>query len=245
MREHWLDLATTDGIMDTYVATPEPAANAEGKPWPVILFFMDGLGVRPTLEAMARRIAAQGYRVLLPNLYHRGGRADTLDLEQNQDRMYTLYASLTPETLRADLEALFAHVEQGGGGSTIGCVGYCLGGRIALTAAALRPEQVACAAAIHGAQLAVDHPASPHQKAGALRGKIYIAVAEEDPWLMPDETATLEAALAGAGVDYEIELYRGVAHGFAVPGLPAFNEAAAERHWSRIQRLFAETLRQP
>ena len=241
MRQHLLDLETADGAMDTYIAAPDDDVSR-----PAILFFMDGLGPRPVLHDMARRLAAHGYRVLLPNLYHRGGRADGFDLVNDHDRMYALFASITPDTLAMDIDALCDHLDQQQPrrARRIGCVGYCLGGRVALTAAARHPERVVAAASIHGAQLAVEElPNSPHHNAAAMRGKIYVAVAEEDPWLTPGETERLDAALAGAQRDYEIELYPGVAHGFAVPGLPVFNEAAAQRHWDRILRLFETTLK--
>ena len=69
MIEHHLDLATADGAMNTFVVQPE-----EGGPHPVVLFYMDAPGKREELHDMARRIAAVGYVVVLPNLYYRRSR---------------------------------------------------------------------------------------------------------------------------------------------------------------------------
>lgn len=239
MFEQTLDLDTVDGAMDTYCVHP-----GEGGPHPVVFLFMDGLGVRPILRAMARRIAAQGHYVLLPNLYHRGGRADTLELGTHPDRMAALFAAVTLQTLRTDIAALLAHLDRDDAAraDSIGCVGYCMGGRVALTAAGQFPDRIAAAASIHGAMLAVDHADSPHHQAARMRGKIYIAVAEQDPWLQPDETARLQNSLDAAGADYTMELYTGAAHGFAVPGLQAYDEAAAQRHWQRVLDLFRDAL---
>ena len=52
--------------MNSFVVHPD-----EGGPHPVVLFYMDAPGKREELHDMARRLAAVGYCVLLPNLYYR------------------------------------------------------------------------------------------------------------------------------------------------------------------------------
>ena len=66
MIEQHLDIATADGAMNSFVVHPE-----EGGPFPVVLFYMDAPGKREELHDMARRLAAVGYYVVLPNLYYR------------------------------------------------------------------------------------------------------------------------------------------------------------------------------
>src|SRR6478672_1216654 len=67
--ERHLDIASADGAMNSFVVHPEEAG-----PFPVVLFFMDAPGKREELHDMARRIAAVGYFVVLPNLYYRRSR---------------------------------------------------------------------------------------------------------------------------------------------------------------------------
>jgi carboxymethylenebutenolidase len=142
----------------------------------------------------------------------------------------------TAALLRALDEDPRARAEQ------VGCVGYCMGGRLAFTAAGAHPARVAAAACIHGGHIATDDPASPHLQAARIRGALYFAVADNDPSCTPDSRARLEAALHAAGVRYELEVLAGAAHGFAVKDLPVYNEAAAERQWARVFALFGEAL---
>jgi carboxymethylenebutenolidase len=127
-------------------------------------------------------------------------------------------------------------------GTKVGCVGYCMGGPLALTAAGTFPDRIAAAASIHGANVANDRPDSPHLLAPKMRAKVYVGVAEIDPWLQPGETDRLNSALKAAGTNYVLEVYPGVQHGFAANGTPMYNRDAAEKHWERIVGLFRETL---
>jgi carboxymethylenebutenolidase len=225
-------VATRDGVAPCIFATPAGAG-----PWPGALLFMDALGVRPALIAMAKRLASHGYAVLLPDLYYREPHerfdpARALADPAARERMLALYRALTHERAASDVGALldFLAREPRVRGEAFGCVGYCMGGGIALTAAGVHRERVAAAACIHGAGLATDAPDSPHRLAPKMRAELYVAVAEIDPWLAPGETQRLGEALVAAGVKHELELYAGAQHGFAVPGSPLHQAAAAERH---------------
>src|ERR1043165_9261907 len=63
-----IDIQTQDGTADCDTFQP-----AEGGHYPAIIFYMDGVGIRPALFEMAQRLADVGYFVLLPNLYYRAG----------------------------------------------------------------------------------------------------------------------------------------------------------------------------
>jgi carboxymethylenebutenolidase len=67
-------------------------------------------------------------------------------------------------------------------------------------------------------------------------------VADNDPSCTPEHQKALRAALDGAGVRYQVELYPGAAHGFAPPDSPVYEKAASERQWERVVALFGETL---
>jgi len=240
-----VNIKTADGLCDCYTyGAPGDA------PAPAVIFYMDGLGIRPELRAMAQRLASNGYFVLLPNLYYRAGEyppikvATMLTDESERNRMLALVQSVTNAGTVTDTTAFldFLGTEPRVKGAKVGCVGYCMGGALALTAAGTFAQRMAAAASIHGANLATDRPDSPHLLAPKIRGKVYVGVAEIDPWLQPGETDRLRAALEAAGTDYTMEVYPGVQHGFAADGTPMYDRDAAERHWQRILALFRETL---
>jgi carboxymethylenebutenolidase len=245
MAEIAFDLATDDGTCPCFAY----AAPGE-RPAPAVILYMDGLGIRPRLRAMAERLASNGYFVLLPNLYYRAGATPVFDPATamadpaQRDRMMQLVRTVTKAGAMSDTRTFLEYLsdQPNVSGSAAGCVGYCMGGSLALAAAGTFPDRIAAAASIHGAMLATDAPDSPHRLAGKIRGAVYVGVAGIDPWLVPGETERLREALEAAGTRHRIEDYPDVQHGFAVDGTPHYERAAAERHWERILALFGESL---
>ena len=243
MIERHVDIATTDGAMNSFVVHPE-----EGGPFPAVLFYMDAPGKREELHDMARRLAAVGYYVVLPNLYYRVSRDFWLRerTEPAMAHMFSLMATLNAATTECDTRALLRHVDaqSEADGKRIGAVGYCMSGPFVMWAAAAFPDRLACIASIHGANMVTDAPDSPHRMAPKIRCESYFACAETDRWAPPAAIAQLEAALQAAGTPHRIEWYPGVEHGFVFPlRAGIYDRAAAERHWERLFSLFARTLR--
>jgi carboxymethylenebutenolidase len=159
-------------------------------------------------------------------------------------RLMAIIKQADAVSVMRDTEALLDALasEPGARTSQVGCVGYCMGGRLAFYAAGALPTRVAAAACIHGGNIAVDEPGSPHLQAAKIRGKLYFGVADNDRSCTKESQAMLKAALDTAKVRYQLEVYTGAAHGFAAPDAPVYDKAAAERHWERVLALFAETL---
>ncbi len=242
MIERHLDIATVDGAMNSFVVQPE-----EGGPFPVVLFCMDAPGKREELHDMARRIAAVGYFVVLPNLYYRRSRDFALAerTEAAMAHMFSLMATLDAATTECDTRALlrFVDADPVADAGRVGAVGYCMSGPIVMWAAAAFPERIACIASIHGANMATDQADSPHRIAAKIRCESYFACAEIDKWAPPADIAKLAAGLGDATAPHRIEWYPGAEHGFVFPQRAgAYDRAAAERHWERLFALFARTL---
>jgi carboxymethylenebutenolidase len=242
MHEHHLDIATRDGVMNSFVVQPD-----EGGPFPVVLFYMDAPGKREELHDMARRLATVGYCVVLPNLYYRRSRDYRLQerTEPAMAEMFAHMASLDAETTRCDTAALLAFVDSWpqADARRVGAVGYCMSGPFVMWAAVAHPDRLRCIASIHGANLVTDRPDSPHRIAAQIRCESYFACAEVDRWAPPGDIQVLQAALEAAGTPHRIEWYPGTEHGFVFPQRAGIHHpAAAERHWARLFSLFARRL---
>jgi len=243
MFEHHLDIPTAEGAMNTFVVHPE-----DGGPFPVVLFYMDAPGKRDELHDMARRIAAVGYHVVLPNLYYRRSRDYRLEerTEPAMAEMFEHMATLNAATTLCDTEAMlhFVDAQAAADAKRLGAVGYCMSGPFVMWAAAANPERFRCIASIHGANMATDAPDSPHRMARKIKCESYFACAEIDKWAPPADIEKLQSALEQAGTPHRIEWYPGAEHGFVFPlRVGIYNQAAAERHWERLFSLFERTLR--
>lgn len=234
-------IQTADGPMQVFMTCPE-----EGGPFPVVLFYMDSFGLRDELRGMARRIAAAGYYVLLPDLYYRqpresGSRRATRSsggIPQQPQR-------LTVAMVMQDTAAMLAYVDAQPEADSrrLGAVGYCMSGAFVLAAAGSYPGQVKCAASIYGVDLVTEGEDSPHLLAGRIRGELYFAAAERDEYVPAGVIDQLDAHLRASGTNYRIECYPGALHGFAFPERgDAYAPESAERHWVRLLALLDRNL---
>jgi carboxymethylenebutenolidase len=244
MLSEMIDVETADGVADAYLARPDDERR------PPVLLVMDAYGLRPQIERMADRIAARGFVVLAPNVFYRAGRAPVFPLAgigdpEQQGRLLQqampLIRELTPERLARDGGAYLDHLEQVGRGPAA-ITGYCMGGRVAWRIAAAHPERAAALAGFHVGGLVTDAEDSAHRSAARLAADVYLGHADNDRTMTPDQIAALERALDAAGIRYRSEVYRGAAHGYTMADTPAYDEAAAERHYDELFALLDRTI---
>lgn len=243
-----IELTTRDGVCPCYTYRPDAPA-----PWPAVLVYMDGLGIRPAMLEIGQRLAANGYFVLLPDLYYRSGPYEPMDphaIMADPDKRKALrerfFDHATQANVMSDSSAFFdylEHMPQLRPGR-VGVVGYCRGGLMTLTAAGVYSQRLRAAASFHGGHLASGAPDSPHLLASNMTARVYIAGAIEDAAFPDDMKQRLESALAAAGVDHTIETYP-ARHGWVFRDTPVYDAAAAERHWRSLLSLFDATLKQP
>ena len=245
MAHEQVTISTRDGDCTTHVLTPDGAG-----PWPAVIFYMDGLAIRPCLVEMAARLAGNGYVVLLPDMFYRFGPYAPLvpkEVFQTDFRAVVGPMMATTDNHKAaeDTAAFIAYLDTRAdvAGAKIGTVGFCMGGGMALTAAGTYPDRVAAAASFHGGRLATDLPVSPHLLAPKIRGEVYVAGADNDATYPIDMAERLERALGDAGVRHVCEIYPAAAHGWMKPDFPVHDEAAAERGWREMLALFARNLK--
>lgn len=236
-------IQTGDGVCRTHVATPD----REG-PWPVVILYMDAGGIRPALVDMAERLARGGYLVLMPDLFYRYGPYEPFvpaEVFKGDFRAILGPLMATTDNVKAarDTEALLAYLgtRHDVAGPSVGAVGFCMGGRMALTAAGTYPNRFAAVASFHGGNLATDDLTSPHRLAPKLKAETYIAAAEKDGSYPPEMAERLEAALSEANVRFRAETYP-AAHGWMMPDFPVHDHDEAERGWTAMLALFDATL---
>ncbi len=245
-------IQTRDGACPAFVFRPSGAG-----PWPGVLVYMDGIGIRSALSSLCERIAGAGYLALLPDLFYRAGPYQApdpkllfTDVAFRQEWGAKFRSTATIANAMSDtaafLDWLAARADLRGGktgtetGKKIGTVGYCMGGAISLSAAGTFPDRVGAAASFHGANLATDAPDSPHLLAPKMRGaKIYVAGAVEDASFPDDMKRRLDDALTAAGVDHRVETYAGLRHGWVPSDTPVHDPEGAERHFRALFELLA------
>jgi carboxymethylenebutenolidase len=245
MIEQTVDIPTKAGATTTFIVHPE----REG-PHPVVLFFMDAPAIREELRDMARRIAAAGYYVMLPNLYYRSGVMELADLPPLPDaearaRMFELMGSLSIPLVMDDGDALldYADRDPAAGRGKIATLGYCMSGQYAIAFAARYPDRVAAAASIYGVQLVTDKADSPHLAAQKAKAEMYFACAEHDPYAPLEMVEALDQTVKAKNLNAEVEIYPGAHHGFAFPQRGSvFDKPSAERHWERLFALWRRQL---
>ena len=242
---------------DVAVTTPDGSADAAlfhpagAGPWPAVLVWPDILGLRPVFRQLGRRLAAQGYTVMVPNPFYRVKRAPIVDAAfdfskpEDRAKVMPLAAALTPEGTERDATALLAFLDaqpQTNTKAKAGVQGYCMGGPLAFRTAAVRPARIGALATFHGASLVTDKPDSPHLLIPKMSAQAYCAVADNDDKRDPAAKNTLKAAFEKAGRPARVEVYEGANHGWCVKGNAVYNEAAAERAWSELTTLYKGTL---
>jgi carboxymethylenebutenolidase len=238
-------IQTEDGSAKAGLFHPDhqPAAAAG------VILYMDAFGPRPALDAMAERLAREGYIVLMPDLFYRFGAYGPFDArtafseEKSRSALMGMIRGTSQEMTRRDSAAFLDVLTRAGATGRIGTVGYCMGGGRAITAAAAYPDRIAAAASFHGGHLAGDAPDSPHRHVATIKGRVYVGSAGVDASFPPEQAALLAEALRRAEIDHVIENYVGMAHGWTVSDHSVYDERGAERHWNRLLTLFGETLR--
>ena len=234
-------ITTPDGACDSYFVRP---ANGTA---PAVLVWPDIFGLRPAFRQMGKRLAESGYAVLVVNPFYRVKKAPTADAGSKTPipSLMPLAQALTETTQMTDARAFIAWLDQQPSVNRtrrIGTQGYCMGGPIAFRTAAAVPNRVGAVASFHGGGLVNDSPNSPHLLLAKTKASVLVAIAENDDMRAPNEKNVLKETFAKAGVPAEIEVYQKAAHGWCPPDSGVYNEAQAERAWSRLLALYQKAL---
>jgi carboxymethylenebutenolidase len=244
-----VEIKTPDGTCDAAFIHPKTGTYAGVLIWP------DAFGLRPSMRQIARRLAAEGYSVLVPNPFYRVAKApfsdaSAFDFQNAADmaKLRPLMASVTAAGhAEKDAAAYVAFLDarpEVNKARKIGTQGYCMGGPLVVKTAAALPDRIGAGASFHGGGLVTANPDSPHLLAPRIKARMYFGIASNDDTRQPDAKDKLREAFAAAKVPAEIEVYAGALHGWCVPdmplqnGVPIYNKPDAERAWGKLLALY-------
>jgi carboxymethylenebutenolidase len=249
-----VEVKTPDGTCDA--AFFHPAVGAH----PGVLIWTDVFGLRPAFREFGRRLATEGYAVLVPNPFYRTAKApifadvSAFDFASEADRakLQPLTTALNaPGAAESDAAAYVAFLDaqrQVNRSRKLGVQGYCMGGPLMMKTAATVADRVGGGASFHGGGLVTDKADSPHLLAPKIKAHLYLAIAASDDTRQPDAKDKLRDAFAAAKVPAEIEVYAGAQHGWCVPdmpmhdGKPIYSKPDAERAWHKLLDLYRSAL---
>jgi carboxymethylenebutenolidase len=244
--ERDVSVKTADGSADAALFYP----SGKGK-WPAVLMWPDILGLRPVFREMGKRLAAQGYVVLVPNPYYRARKAPVIegpfDFNSKDDmaKIRGLREGLTDAMVDRDSAAFITFLDaqpQTDRKRKAGVQGYCMSGPLSFRTAAVRPDRIGAVATFHPGALVTDKPSSPHLLIPRTRAAYLVLIAKNDAEKMPKEKPDLDAAFAAAHRTAKVEIYP-ANHGWTVAGSQTYDEQQAERAWAELLPFYRANLR--
>jgi len=241
---------------DVMVRTPDGSADAAlfypsgSGSWPAVLMWPDILGLRPVFRDIGRRLAAQGYVVLVPNPFYRSKRAPivTGSFDFNDPKqvkpLLDLKATLTDAAIDRDAAAFVSFLDeqkQTNRRKGAGVQGYCFSGPFAFHTGAVRSDRIRAVATFHGGGLVTKDANSPHLLIPKTKASFVVAIARNDDQKQPEAKGVLKATFAAAKRAASVEVYP-ADHGWCVPGSQAYDHASAEKAWAELLRLYRAKL---
>jgi carboxymethylenebutenolidase len=246
-----VEIKTPDGTCDA--AFIHPASGSH----PGVLIWPDAFGLRPSMREMAKRLAADGYSVLVPNPFYRVAKSPVVENASSfnfndpaqRSKLTPLMGSIgAAGAAERDAAAYIAWLDaqkEVDRNKKIGTQGYCMGGPLVVRTAAAVPNRVGAGGSFHGGGLVTANPESPHLLAPKIKARMYFGVAANDDASQPDAKTKLKEAFAAANVPAEVEVYSQSQHGWCVSDMPAqangqpiYNKTDADRAWSKLLALY-------
>ena len=249
-----VQVTTPDGTCDAAFIHPSSGSH------PGVLIWPDAFGLRPSMRDIGKRIAAEGYSVLVPNPFYRVAKAPVIqdiasfsfqnpaDAAKLQPLMASINAAGAAEKDAVAFVAFLDAQAAVNKAKKMGTQGYGMGGPLVVRTAATVPDRIGAGASFHGGGLVTNTPGSPHLLAPKIKARMYFAVASNDDARQPDAKDKLREAFAAAKVPAEIEVYAGALHGWCVAdmplqnGNPIYNKPDAERAWGKLVALYKTAL---
>lgn len=239
--ESEVTIKTPDGNCDAYFVHPSSGTA------PGVLIWPDIFGLRPAFRQMGKRLAESGYSVVVVNPFYRMQKAPTAPQGAGTpiNQVMPMMQALNPTTHMTDAKAFTAWLDQQpqvAKNRKMGTQGYCMGGPIAFRTAAANPGRIGAVASFHGAALVTKAADSPHLQAATSKAQFLVCIATNDDMNSPTDKTVMKETFEKAKLQADIEVYAGAMHGWCPPDSGVYNEAQAEKAWSKLIALYGKAL---
>ena len=213
-----------------YIARPQGPAKA------AIIVIQEIFGVNPGIRQKCDKLAAEGYLALAPDLFWRLEPGITLDpdVEAEFNQALDWMGKFNQDAGIRDIQAAINHLRDTEGTAKVGCVGYCLGGRLAYMTAA----RTSIDASVGYYGVGIDGLLGEKE---AIANPLLLHIPTEDGFVSRETQAAMHAGLDDHP-RVTIYDYEGLDHGFATEHGKRRDEAAATLADSRTAAFFAEHL---
>jgi carboxymethylenebutenolidase len=229
-----LTIPVADGTeMHAYSAFPSNTG-----PVPGILLLQEAFGVNHHIRSVADRLAAAGYAVVAPELFHRTA-APGFEIAYSDFNTVAAphFRAITVEGLTADLQAAHAWLTTQAlvKADKIGSIGFCLGGRVSFLANAVLPVAAAVSYYGGGTHLLKDRAADLHAPHLFFWGGV-------DAHINKEHIAEVTDAVEAAGKPFISTVISYADHGFNCDERPSYHPQAAAEAWALTLAFFKEKL---
>jgi len=225
--DEMVSLEVADGSsMQAYVARPAAAAPRQG-----VLVLQEAFGVNAHIREVAQRLAGEGYLALAPELFHRtapGFVGDYTDFGGAMPHMTAMTAEGQEQDVRAGYDWL-----RGQGVEWVAAVGFCLGGRVAVRAAAT--VALAAAASFYGGSLL-----SLRERVEAIGAPLLLMWGDQDTHIPVAQRAAFAELLRQAGKEFVECTFSAAGHGFFCDQRASYHARSARMAW-KLLREFLKT----
>jgi carboxymethylenebutenolidase len=209
-----IDLPTPSGPMRCYVYWPRNERNPSIR-YPGLVFYSEIFQQTPPIRRLAQAFAAQGFVVLVPEVYHAHEPPGTvLGYDDPGKNKGNAYKSLIPlkafdDDAKVALEALARHAHCNG---WLGVAGVCLGGHLAFRAAfnpVVRAATCFYPTDLHTGTLGAGGNADSLHRAGEMRGELLMVWGRQDPHIPYEGRKLIQDALHQARVWFSWHEFNG------------------------------------
>ena len=232
-----VQLNTSDGKMETYVAQPK-----DGGTYPGVVVIQEAFGVNSHIKKVTERIAAEGYVAAAPDIFHR--EAERIIPYSEMPKAIATMQRVVDSKAMEDVGAAIAHLKSQSNvkSGSIGVIGFCMGGRLTYLAAAHHNKDVKCAVPFYGGGISMGNP-SPLSRTGEIQCPMYLFFGAKDPLIPLDQVNQIKAELTAKKVPFQMEIYPEPGHGFFCDDRGGYHEASAKDAWQKTKAFFAQHLK--